>query len=113
MWNRENLEKITSALRAAGTESWPRLCKELGIRSGRPNNVIVDATYGSKTTADYYQFEPNPYYDESKNLVVVENPWSTVHSVVMQQRNFDYPVFGGYIELDAEVAIKILVLGVP
>lgn len=114
MWTQENLNKITGILLAAGLEKWPTLCRELNIRDGRPDHVIVDARYGSKPTADHYEFKSRPRHDQARDVVVVENPWSTLQSVAVQMaKGPEIPVLGPYIEIDAEVAMKILVLGVP
>lgn len=109
MYTQENLNKVTGILLAAGLEKWPMLCRELNIRDGRPDHVIVDWKYGSKPTADHYEFKSRPRYDQTRNVVVVENPWSTLQSA----KDPELPVLGPYIEIDAEVAMKILILGVP
>lgn len=113
MFSRENLNKITEIFRSAGVEQWPRLCKELNIRKGTPKNVIVDWIYGSKPTADHYKYEARPYHDPDKNVVVFESPWPGPLEVLKQMNDPEYPVFGGYLEIDSEVAAKILVLGLP
>lgn len=105
MWTQENLNKVTGILLAAGLEEWPVLCKELNLKSGRPNGIIVNVIYGSKSTADHYEFEPRPWHDETRNVVVVKNPWSTLQSLAKEPQ-----LPGPYVEIDADIAMKILVL---
>ena len=102
MWDEEKLGRITELIRSAGSRRWPEICVKLNIRKGFPLNVIAGAKYGSKATADEYLFRTTPRYDDTRNMVIVENPWHIWESL---------PVVGKYIEFDAELAIKILVLG--
>ena len=113
-WTQDNLARISSILLAKGIENWPKLCIELKISNGDPAWGVKNAYYSTKAVADYYDIEEYARYDKIKNVVVVENPFSTVRQVVNNLFvNSDFPVFGNFIELDADVARKILVLGIP
>lgn len=111
MWTLEKLNKVTEILGAAGERDWPRLCAELHVRAGNPHRVIASVKYGNRAVAGEYEFKSIPRYDEGGKVVVVENPWSTAHAVVKQMHDPQHPVFGSYVEIDADVAMKLLVLG--
>ena len=112
-WNQESLRRVSEALKDGGIENWPRVCSWLNISPGSPDYFIKDAKYGLNPTADYYEFEARPRYDPQRNLVVVENPYSTALQVLHQTTDSDLIVLGPWVQLDAEDALKALVLGAP
>lgn len=112
MWTQENMNRITEILKCSGEANWPRICVELNVRTGNPNHVVASVKYGNRAVADEYEFRSIPRYDEAKGVVVVENPWfATVHSAISQMHDPNYPAFGKYIEIDADIAVKLIVLG--
>lgn len=114
LWNKENFHKITKILKEKGLENWPKLCVELKINKGDPAWGVKKAYYSTGVVADYYDIEEYPRYDKIKNVVVVENPFTTAQQIVNNHyANPDFPVFGPFIQINAEVARKILVLGLP
>lgn len=113
-WSREKLNGVTALLRSAGEERWPQLAVELGIRKGAPKHFIKGWKYDdpTKATASHYDFESVPWHDESRSVVVVENPFYSVNEVFRKEFvDKELPVFGRFIEMDEEVAMKLLVLG--
>lgn len=114
LWTKENFQKITKILEEKGIENWPKICVELKISKGDPAWGVKNAYYSTKATADYYDFEEFPRYDNLKNVVVVKNPFSTAQQVINNIFVSEgFPIFGEFVELDAETARKILVLGLP
>lgn len=111
MWTQENLNRVSEILKCSGEANWPRICVELNVRTGNPNHVVASVKYGNRAVADEYEFRSIPRYDEAKGVVVVENPWSTAHAVFKKTQDPNYPAFGKYIEIDADLATKLLVLG--
>lgn len=111
MWTQENLNRVTEILKCSGEANWPRICVELNISTGNPNHVIASVKYGERAVADEYEFKSIPRYDEAEGVVVVENPWSTAHAVIKQMHDPNYPVFGSYVKINADLATKLLVLG--
>jgi hypothetical protein len=118
LWNKENLQKITKILEEKGIENWPKICVELKISKGNPAWHVKKAYYSTKATADSYDFEKSARYDKIRSVVVVENPWLGLPaSQVLNNSHDPLPpdyldiIFGSFIELDAEIARKILVLG--
>lgn len=113
MWSREKLDRVSAAI-LASADRWPELATELGVREGTPKHVIKGWRYDdpTKATASHYDFDSIPHHDESRGVVVVENPFSSVSAVF--KREFvdrEYPVFGRFLEIDEDVAMKLLVLG--
>jgi hypothetical protein len=111
IWTQENFQRLTELFRAAGQDKWSQICSNLNIKKGFPLNIIASAKYGNKTTADEYFFKSMARYDEFRNVVVVENPWAeNFRHVARYSLENNYPFPSEYIELDADVAVKILVL---
>ena len=112
MWTQENLNRVSEILKCSGEANWPRLCSELNIRSGMPEHIIVSAKFGNRAVADEYEFRSIPMHNKEKDTVVVENPWfNTVHSSTRRMHDPNCLIFWPYIEIDADMAMKILVLG--
>lgn len=112
LWSEKDFEKISDLLERKGVENWIVLCKELSIRKGLPGYVVTDAHYGNKPTADKYDFEKTPRYDPVKKVVVVRNPFSSVMLLVIHRNKADI-VCSEFVEIDEEIARRVLVLGVP
>lgn len=114
LWSKENFRKITKILEEKGIENWPKICVELKISKGDPAWGVKNAYYSTSAVADHYDIEEYPRYDKIKNVVVVENPFSVARQVVNNIFGHpDFPIFGKFIQLDAEIARKILVIGLP
>lgn len=115
-WNREKFNRVTRALQEAGLPEWPRMCLELNIRNGSPRFLVNRAHYDdpSKATASHYDFSSVPWHDEVRDVIVIENPF-LVSLAVLNNQHVDpsFPVLGPFVEMDAETATKILVLGLP
>lgn len=112
-WGQGNLKRVSEALKAGGIDNWPRVCSWLNISPGSPDYFVKDAKYGLSPTADHYEFETRPRYDSHRKVVVVENPYSTALQVLHQTADSEFLVPGPWVQLDAEDALKVLVLGVP
>lgn len=112
-WTQENLAKVSSAFLSKGEQNWCKICSKLNILPGNPDFYIKNAYYGKQAVADYYDFEYASWYDEKENLVIVENPYPVAVSMVFSENCFEPPPSTKYVKLDAELARKILVLGVP
>lgn len=118
-WTRENLEKLSKLLffvpnkkeysglvQNSFLDSWIKFCKEFKIKPGTPDFFVEKAYYEDKVVANFYDFEEVPVYYEHKNTVVVKNPFYNPKEKELFLRL-------KFIEIDAELARKFLVLGLP
>ncbi len=112
-WTKDNLNKITAVFFEKGEQNWCRMCSEFGIIPGFPDFYIKNAYYDKKAVAEYYDFEETPRYDKLKNTVVFENPFIAPVSYVFSETCEYPPPLTKFVEIDAETAKKILVLGLP
>ena len=87
-------------------ETWRAFCGKHNVRPGSPEWYVKKAYYGSDVVADRYDIEEVPVYWDWKDAVVVRNPFFATDSKeeLLKWR---------WLEIDAELAMKFLVLGVP
>jgi hypothetical protein len=87
-------------------ETWRVFCRKHNFRPGSPEWYVKKAYYGSDVVADRYDIEEVPVYWDWKDAVVVRNPFFATDSKeeLLKWR---------WLEIDAELAMKFLVLGVP
>jgi hypothetical protein len=115
-WTQENLNKLSQIMlnvpnkstdRFKGfLESWTEFCEKFKIKPGSPDFYVKKAYYGQNAHADRYDFEEVPIYYEWKNTVVIKNPFynSNANELFIRIK---------FLELDADLARKFLVLGLP
>jgi hypothetical protein len=85
-------------------ETWREFCGRYDIQPGSPEWYVKKAYYGRDVVADRYDIEEFPVYWDWKNSVVVRNPFFAEDSK-------EEPLKWRWLEIDAELAMKILVLG--
>jgi hypothetical protein len=122
-WAREALNKLTEVLTGAigppfpvqqnqplphppFLEKWREFCIKHKIKPGAPDFYVKGAHYTDKSVADFYDFEEVPMYYDHKNTVVVLNPFFG------QKSEEDFLRYK-WLEIDAELAVRFLVLGLP
>jgi hypothetical protein len=86
-------------------ETWRAFCGKHNLKPGSPEWYVKKAYYGSDVVADRYDIEEVPIYLDWKDAVVVRNPFFVKDSKeeLLKWR---------WLEIDAELAMKFLVLGV-
>lgn len=87
-------------------EALREFCEKYNIKPGSPDWYVKKAYYGSDVVADRYDIEELPIHWDWKNTVVVLNPF---HDHKSQHDFIRYK----WLEIDEEMARKLLVLGVP
>lgn len=90
-------------------EAWRAFCKKFNLKPGTPDFYVKNAHYTDKVVADDYDFEEIPVYLEHKNTVVFLNPFFDVSNFKQTEDFLRYR----WLEIDAELAMKFLVLGIP
>lgn len=90
-------------------EAWRAFCNTFNMKPGTPDFYVKNAHYTDKVVADHYDFEEIPVYLEHKNTVVFLNPFFDVSNFKQTEDFLRYR----WLEMDAELAMKFLVLGVP
>lgn len=101
-WDMRSLEIVSAKLAALYPEEWSLAAKEI-----RARNAIVKCSYTVHTD---FSAEAAcgwwPNHDPESNTVIVRNPFAGRRTMV-EGRN----VTASFIEIDADAASKILVLG--
>lgn len=109
-WTRDTLNKLSEVLKDYTQKNqhpdWREFCIEHNFKPGSPDWRVKNAHYGADVVADHYDIEETPIFWEWKNTVVVLNPLFDRKS---QHDFFKYK----WLEIDAELARKFLVLGIP
>jgi len=90
-------------------EVWREFCIKFNLKPGAPDFYVKNAHYGKEVVADYYDFEELPIYWEWKNTVVFLNPFFDASNFKQTEDFLKYR----WLEIDAEMAMKFLVLGIP
>jgi hypothetical protein len=120
-WTHETLNKVTQVLSGAidpplpaqnnqpFRPTWEVLSEffmEHNIKTGTPDICVRKAYYNSgRAVADHYDFEEAPKHYERNDTVVVLNPFFGMNSNDSR--------YGKWLEMDADLAKKFLVLGLP
>lgn len=102
-WTPALLDKVTDTLGVLYPDEWSRVAREMGARDTVVKcSYTVHTNFSVEATCGWW-----PTHDPESNTVIVRNPFAG-RRVMIDGRD----VCGSFIEIDAEVAEKILVLGV-
>jgi hypothetical protein len=102
-WDKESLEKVTTILADLPLEKWREFSQEMDARDAITSSWAATVWPCPVGTAHISQgHDPKPAYLKLTNKVVIRNPFPHHHFVIATTP---------YIEVDADMAMKVLVLG--
>lgn len=101
-WTPDLLDRVTATLSVLYPEEWQRAVREMGAKNAIVKySYAVHTDFSAELTCGWW-----PMYDAESDTVIVRNPFAG-RRVVVDGRE----VGASFIEIDAAVAAKILVLG--
>lgn len=94
-WDRRSLELVSATLAVVHPEDWPFVARGMGIRSPAPGCLRMASDSSPSDSS----------YDPESDTVIVRNPFAGCASTSDGRRKY-----GGFLEMDAGLAARILLL---